>query len=238
MKMSAYVSLTKRLPIVATMVMLSACTAWANRARMQDGPVLWIEAPELAGLDDREPDKSFPGANVVDAVHRSVVVRFPSAARVLEPWVAKGYTVTSASLILNYDGYETNPVGYVSRTALVEKRWAEDPPDWHVVAWALKRSWSLGTRAPTANASEKGRTYWSHYGATADGVDRHSRRFGPEVLSIRHPMVNLDISAVLRDEAFGATLRNRAYLVTHRGFLIRKLEVYDSRYRERNNAYE
>jgi hypothetical protein len=46
------------------------------------------EQVQTAGIDGRDWDKSFPGAMTVDAVHRAVLICFPSTAEKSEKnWI-------------------------------------------------------------------------------------------------------------------------------------------------------
>lgn len=173
----------------------------------------------------------------MDAVHRSVLVRFPGSAATTQS-VLSARRVTRATLVLDYDSYETNPTGYQTRVTLGEPAWKSNPPTWHVVAWALRRPWAASTeRGPTFNAASNGIAFWSRFGASDPATDRFSQVFGPEELSAGNPVAAIDVTPVLADARYG-TFADRARLIEQCGFLLRKLETYDSRYREANNAYE
>src|SRR5438477_9664727 len=97
---------------------------------------------ETATIDGRRWDEPIVGGRTVDAVHRSVLVRFPEAAQAIAAWMAKDQRLlVKAELALLYDGYEIEPLDYTCRTGLGRKLWTEDPPSWHVQAWPLRRPW-------------------------------------------------------------------------------------------------
>ena len=90
---------------------------------------LVIDRVELAGIDLREPGRTFPGLATFDAVHRAVRLRFPG--------IDASTAFRSAVLELEYDGHEIAPKSYVTRT-VAREAWAANPPHWHVAAWALR----------------------------------------------------------------------------------------------------
>jgi hypothetical protein len=217
-------------PAVAAILLGIALSAAASST-------LSIEHWETTGIDGRSPDGTFPNALVFDAVHRSLLLRFPGSAAAIEAALG-ARRVSRATLTLDYDGYETNPVGYMNRPALGESMWKSNPPKWHVVAWALRRPWAAGAQGgPTYNAVSRDAAYWSRYGAADSLNDRYDQRFGPEELSSSHPTATLDVTAVFSDVRYG-TFADRARLVESSGFILAKLETYDSRYRQLNDAYE
>ena len=118
-------------------------------------------------------------------MHRAVLVRFPHVAQRLKPHIDAGYTIARLELALDYHGHELDPEGYLVRLALGAQKWKDDPPRWHVVAWALKRPWIAdGAAGPTFNAHVKGAGHWAQYGAGNLQHDRHPARFGPAELSV------------------------------------------------------
>src|SRR5260370_499009 len=114
-----------------------------------------------------------PGGMTVDAAHRSVLLRFPSAAEDIAALLRRGRVLVQAELALGYAGYEIAPDGYLCREA-GRKAWTDNPPTWHVHAWALRQAWAANkTTGPTFNASVNGRRYWARYGAGDPAHDRH-----------------------------------------------------------------
>jgi hypothetical protein len=201
--------------------------------------LLTVEQAQTAGIDGREWDKSFPDAMTVDAIHRAVLLRFPSAAEKIKARLEAGLTIAKVEVVLEYAHHEILPQGYISRTGLGETKWKADPPRWHVVGWVLRRPWVSGKeQGPTFNAYLNGAGYWTKYGAGDVNRDRFVPGFGPSELSQTNPHARLDITAVLKDPNFGADIGSRLRLIEENGLLLKKLEPYDVRYRDTGDAYE
>ena len=83
---------------------------------------------------------------------------------------------------------------------------------------------------PTFNASVNGVAYWKQFGAQDENEDRFPRRFGPAEVSAQSPEGRLDLTALLTDSAFGATLAERLRVLEGNGVLLRKWETYDLSY--------
>jgi hypothetical protein len=79
----------------------------------QDKPAIvhTFEQAQTAGSDGREWDKSFPGAMTVDAVHRTVLLRFPSTAEAIKARLDAGLSIEKVELVLDFDGTEILPSG-------------------------------------------------------------------------------------------------------------------------------
>ena len=77
----------------------------------------------------------------VDAVHRSVLLRFPDAAEAIAALLQQGKSLLKVELALQYDGYEIVPPEYTCREGLGRKLWTDNPPTWHVQAWPLRHPW-------------------------------------------------------------------------------------------------
>ena len=197
-----------------------------------------IAASETATIDGRQWNTPIAGGMTVDAVHRSVLLRFPTAADEIADLLRSGRVLVQAELALRYGSYEIIPEGYTCREGLGRKVWTDNPPSWHVQAWALRHAWkSDGETGPTFNASVNGKRYWARFGAS-DARDRSSEAIEAQELSQYAPEARLDFTrllstAVLEREA-GARLR----WLEQSGFLLRKVETYDSRYRAPGDAYE
>ena len=194
---------------------------------------------ETAGIDGRDWNATYPGATTFDAVHRAVLVRFPDIAQTLKPHLDAARRIARVELHLDYASHETAPEGYLVREALGRSKWEQDPPRWHVVAWALRRPWIADREAgPSFNAHVKGAGHWTRYGAGDLKDDRYASRFGPAELSVYARRARIDITALVTSDRFGSGLVERIGVLRDHGFLIQKLETYDSRYREAGNAYE
>jgi hypothetical protein len=188
--------------------------------------------------DWRDPVK--PGALACDAVHRSLLVRFPGAAEQIAAALGKGKAIARVELLLPYRGTEIFPIADYANPAglsFLGQQWAKQAPHWHAVAWAVSKPWiadrDLG---PTYNAYINGAGYWAGFGAREAGKDRVATAFGPTLLDVDHPDGRMDITASLLDPAFGANPGARLRRLADCGFLVRKWEVYDAAFW--NNGYE
>ena len=189
--------------------------------------VLLIDAAQTAGIDGRDWDRTHPDATTVDAVHRSVLLRFPGAADAIAAAMREGNTVAKAELVLDYAGYELTPSGYTCRAGLGQEKWKNDPPHWHIVTRPLRRPWmSDKTLGPTFNAHINGAGYWSKYGA--GGAEDRGEPLPPAELSIASPTARIDVTSLVRDPRLFADC----------GVMLRKWETYDVRYRDQWNSYE
>ena len=72
-----------------------------------------------------------------------------------------------------------------------------------------------------------GAVYWKQYGAADTAADRFPRRFGPAEVSVKAPEGRLELTALLTDPAYGATVTARLRLLSDCGVLIQKEETYD-----------
>ncbi|WP_395712710.1 hypothetical protein [Reyranella sp.] len=213
-------------------------------ARARDDEQVAIAAAETATidgrpLDGRTWDTPIVGGRTIDAVHRSVLLRFPGAADQIALVLREGRVLTKAELSLAYEGYEIVPQGYLCRPDLGRKLWTDDPPTWHVQAWPLRRPWVAdATHGPTFNASVAGRCYWTRFGAADPVQDRHADLMQPVELSHRAREARVDITRLLATDVLAKEAGVRLLALERNGFLLRKLETYDSRYRQPGNAYE
>src|SRR6185312_2418645 len=106
-----------------------------------DDRTLQIAASETATIDGRHWDTPIVGGNTFDALHRSVLLRFPTAADEIGDFLRAGHVLVHAELALGYGGYEIVPDGYLCRDELGRKVWTENPPGWHVEAFPLRHPW-------------------------------------------------------------------------------------------------
>jgi hypothetical protein len=175
--------------------------------------------------------KDAPGALVFDAVHRSLLVRFPGAAAGIAAQCAKGHAVAKVELVLPYTGFELWPEGYHDPAGMsfLGDTWAKNTPRWHAQAWALRLPWNADpATGPTFNACANGTAYWHTYGAADTTRDRYPQAFGPDEVSAAHPEGRLDLTALLTDAAYGATPAERLRQFEACGVLVRKEELYDA----------
>ena len=182
-----------------------------------------------------------PGAIAFDALNRSLLVRFPGSIETILNQLRQGYAITKLELVLPFRDTELWPPGdtnfapsngYLYRTNWgVDELYRKLAPQWHAVAWALRRPWQSDARiGPTFNAYINGTGFWSKFGAGDEQHDRFPLAFGPVELSQKATEGRLDITSMLNDPLFGDTLAIRLSKLDCCGFIINKLETYDARY--------
>ncbi len=208
-------------------------------AQSRDADVFEISKHETATMDGRHWDTPMPGGTTVDAAHRSVLLRFPTAAEEIAGALRRGRVLAKAELVLRYDGYEIVPEGYLCREGLGRKQWTDDPPTWHIQAWPLRRAWKADkATGPTFNASVNSRRYWARYGAADPALDRYPDPLEPQELSSARTEARIDITPLLASAALEREAGQRLLWLALSGFLLSKVETYDSRYRASSDAYE
>ncbi len=193
---------------------------------------------QTAGIDGRHWDQTYPGALTVDAVHRSVLLRFPGSAERIAAKLATGLRISKVALALDLGEVDlTGGAGY--NMMVSTEVWMKNPPRWHVVAWALRQPWEADSEhGPTFNAYIHGAGYWRHFGATDGDADRFVQPIGQTELSSAHAKGSIDVTACLTDRAYGTDLGERLRAWEERGVLLRKLEEWDAKYMRDGNAYE
>ena len=213
---------------------LAAPPAFAQRGQES----FEITSSETATIDGRQWDTPMPGGATMDAVHRSVLLRFPGAADQIADLLRAGRVLLKAELALRFAGTEIVPKDYLCRDALGHKVWTENPPNWHVQAWALRHPWKADKEhGPTFNATVNGKRYWVRYGAS-DARDRLGDWAEPQELSSYTSEARLDFTRLLATAVLAREAGERLRWVEESGFLLHKVETYDSRYRDAGNAYE
>jgi len=137
-----------------------------------------------------------PAALAFDAIHRSLLVRFPAAADQIAEQLRKGFRIQKAELVLPYADTELWPWGNTNWAPpeggyLYRANWGVDkdcravPPTWHAAAWALRKPWkSDAATGPTWNAWINGAGYWARFGAQDEQADRFPSRFGPAPVAV------------------------------------------------------
>ncbi len=203
------------------------------------GDVLEIKASETATIDGRQWDRPMPGGNTVDAVHRSVLLRFPTAGDEIADYLMRGRVLLRAELVLAYAGYEILPEGYLYRDGLGKGVWTDNKPTWHVQAWPLRQPWAADpSTGPTFNAIANGLRYWKRFGASDPQHDRIFGLLEPAELSVEKTEARIDITKLLSTPAAAREAGERLRWLEQCGFLLRKVETYDTRYRALGDAYE
>lgn len=216
----------------------AGASALPSSAQARGEELFEVADSETATIDGRTWDTPIMGGRTVDAVHRSVLLRFPDAADTIAILLRRGRILLKAELSLQYDGYEIIPTGYTCREGLGRKLWTENPPTWHVHAWPLRQPWIADeATGPTFNASVNGRRYWGRYGAADPERDRFPDLIEPQELSLAAREARFDITRLLATDVLAREAGARLLLLEQRGFLLRKVETYDSRYRQ-GDAYE
>jgi hypothetical protein len=218
--------------------------------------VLTFDQPETAGISGFRKWWDVPQSGsahalstnglVFDAVHRSLLVRFPGVAERIAGELGKGFVVRKVELVLPFANTDIGTFNgqsdaYADRQSFGgTENYAKNKPNWHAVAWLLRKPWSADTNTgPTFNAYIKGSGYWAKYGAQDTEHDRFSAEFGPTEISLKQPEGRMDVTATLTNAAFGKTLARRLRTLEDCGFLLRKWEVYDFRFRKPGDgAYE
>jgi hypothetical protein len=202
-----------------------------------DGP-LEITTNETATIDGRQWHTTFVGGGTVDAVHRSVLLRFPTAADQITDFLRAGRVMLRAELALTYGDYEIVPQGYLCRDGMGRGPWTNNPPNWHIDAFPLRQAWKADReRGPTFNASVNGVRYWARYGASDGQRDRLFGALEPQELSTANREARFDITKLLATPVLAKDAGDRLRWLADSGFLLRKLETYDTRYRD-GSAYD
>ncbi len=244
----------------------SICLAWSAAllafglsslfAAAAEPVVLTFDRPETAGISGFRKWWDVPQVGsaramstnglVFDAVHRSLLVRFPGAAEKIAAELDKGCVIRKVELVLPFAAtdvgtHDGQPDSYEDRESFGgAENYAKNKPQWHALAWVLRKPWAADTNSgPTFNAYINGSGYWAKYGAQDTNQDRFPLRFGPTEVSLKQPEGRVDVTAALTDAEFGKTLAARLRTIEDCGFLLRKWEVYDFRFRKPGDgAYE
>ena len=103
-----------RRSLIITAASLAAPPAFAQRGQ----EAFEITASETATIDGRQWDTPMPGGTTMDAVHRSVLLRFPGAADQIADLLRAGRVLLKAELALRFAGTEIVPKDYLCRDAL------------------------------------------------------------------------------------------------------------------------
>ncbi|OPZ31603.1 MAG: hypothetical protein BWZ02_00110 [Lentisphaerae bacterium ADurb.BinA184] len=198
---------------------------WARDLDWHTGYNHWMEvADPNYKVKPRDPT---PGAIAFDAVHRSLLVRFPGCAEAIAGRLNQGRSIAKVELVLPFRTTERLTPGYEAPSSFVGDLWDKIEPRWHATAWRLRRAWKADpATGPTYNGAVNGKASWSKYGAQDETHDRFPKAFGPaEVSGQRSDPI--DVTAALTDPAYGATLADRLRGLEDGGFLVRKVEYYD-----------
>lgn len=198
----------------------------------EDGATKLSDRGRFGGGQVADWSTEKPGAIAFDAVHRSLLLRFPQAAEKIAEKLKQGYKIQKAELILPFKDTEFFPMDYdyPAGMSFLGKMWVNTPPNWHAQAWALKQPWQADAQnGPTYNAAINGKRYWKKYGA-GDKADRSEKIFGPTEVSHQATNGAMDITEYFSDPEFGKNLGERLRNFADCGLLVNKEEIYDARY--------
>ena len=143
--------------------------------------------PSARWLPDAQGKPQSRGALVFDAVHRSLLVRFPGIAQAIAAKLEEGYRLDKAELVMTFRDTEYWPEGYLDPDGMsfLGTLWVDLPPRWHAVAHLLRRPWVADEQlGPTYNAAINGAVYWAKFGAQDEQADRYPQSFGPTPVSL------------------------------------------------------
>jgi len=212
--------------------------AVSGHAVAQAPEVLTLTGAETAQIDGRDWERTGTGGTMVDAVHRTVLIRFPGSADAIRSRLNAGLELEKAEITLHYARHETRPQGYTLRDGLGIKAWTENPPRWHVVGQALRQPWAAhGTFGPTTRYRVRLVHPWAKAGAADPAQDRWPEIYGPAELSQTQPTARLDVTALINGTA-AAGIGERLRRFEDNGLALSKLETYDMRYRPPGDIYE
>lgn len=179
---------------------------------------------------DKRSGGTIDGALVFDAVHRSLLVKFPGFAEQVAQKIGEGYTIRRVTLELPFKSTELWPENYNTPAGLsfIGESWKNSTPNWHAQAYLLRKPWeNSATYGPTYNANVNGIDNWAKYGAQDTQKDRFPNKFGSAECSKREPSGEIDITNALTSNAYGETLAQRLKQVEQNGFIVNKEELYD-----------
>ncbi len=191
-----------------------------------------ITMSQTAVLDPANWDKVFAGEKYFDAV-RPMLVRFPGATTKINEWLQKGYTIDKLELVLQWKKQEDARPERGRGGWGADQQYVADPGQWHVLAYPLRHPWSVDNPeiGPTFTSWINGIAFWERGGARGDGTDRQTLPFGPLPLHAKSPEARLDITAILKDSAYGKKFGERLRSLEECGFQIHKQELLDMKYR-------
>jgi hypothetical protein len=170
------------------------------------------------------------GALAFDAVHRSLLVRFPGVASKIASTLQNGYEIEKIELVLPYKATEMWADGYQlpAQISSIRNSWKDTDPTWHADVSVLRKSWKYdATTGPTYNGNKNGSDYWTKFGAKDTTNDRYPEVFTQEI-SKRSPDGKIDVTKLLNDSTYGSTLEQRISNFDFNGFVVQKQEVYDA----------
>jgi hypothetical protein len=173
------------------------------------------------------------GTLVFDAIHRSMLVRFPGFAQTVATKISQGKVVKNAYIELQQIGTELWAENYNSYQGLnyIGNSWSnpDKKPNWHAQAYALRKPWQASkSEGPTFNSNINGAQYWTKYGARDTEQDRFPTQFKQiNDFAANENIGKVDITASFNDATFGTSLTKRLEAIEQNGFIVNKEEYYD-----------
>lgn len=207
--------------------------ATAQPAPAEDDPTaLRLDEPVTAIINARAADQTTvewqapDDALYFDAVHRSLLLRFPGAAERIAHRVRKGQRVASATLTLTWVDQELRRTrGYRGRGWAIPGIDDEDEPvdpGWHARAWLLKKPWDDHYAwGATWDEAIEGAMPWDEPGALAKGKDRGEEPVAIARIGESHRRAELDITELFETDDLAGILRQ----LSDRGLLIDRKEL-------------
>ena len=224
------------LAVLAAVMM--TCCAVGLTAAPADTVTVTIDKPQTAVLDPANWGKVFAGERYFDAI-RPMLVRFPGAAETIYDKLAAGYVIDKAELVLEWDKQEGAGPERGRHGWGAEDTYKADPGQWSAIARPVLKPWSVDDPklGPTADAYVNGLGFWNRSTARGDGADRLPIIAGPLPLHAKSTVAALDITAALRDPAYGKTLGARLRGLEERGFQVNKNELVDVKYNSQEGGW-
>jgi hypothetical protein len=225
--------LRRLLPLV-----LLLCAGIALAQAPVDRVTVTSETAQTAVLDPANWTKVYPNERYFDAI-RPMLVRFPGLAERVYAKIAEGYTVEKAELVLAWEKQEGVAPERGRRGWGAEDAYANDPGKWSALARPVLKAWSVDDPAlgPTADAYVNGLGYWSRGGGIGDGRDRLATAFGPLPLHAGSTTATFDLTALLADARYGASLGARLRGLEERGLQVNKAELFDLKYNSQEGGW-
>ncbi|MCL1856237.1 MAG: hypothetical protein FWF84_01145 [Kiritimatiellaeota bacterium] len=243
--------------LAETVEIKAECAGMSAFRKFWDLPIVVAEDGERIVTDEKVKEWGLaavwggekPGPLAFDAVNRMLLVRFPGAAEAIAEKLKEGYVIEKAEVALTHLDEELWPMGngqgsgwdtyFHRRNWGVEEKYHAQRPNWHAVAYALRKPWMADAEmGPTLNAAVNGAVYWKRFGASDVKEDRFAKRFGPTEVSSYNPNGRMDITEALTGAEFGKGLGERLRQVSDCGFVVSKQEVYDHRYYSMHYEWE
>ena len=160
-------------------------------------------------------------------------VRFPGIASEISKHLAAGRAVAKVELVLTHQATELWPEGYLDPAGMsfLGTLWADNPPRWHAVAYALRKPWLADAKiGPTYNAYVNGAAYWTKFRARIHSTTASRSNSDPRKSHRSSPKAGSTSRRSLRATTSARRSANGCASSTSRELIVRKWEVYDFAY--------